>query len=298
MRAWRNGRRAGLRNQFFRSVGSNPSARTIIARVDQPAESAASNPAKSPFKSEHGHRYAPFAKRPRHHAYIVTFRRFESVREYQFARFVAQQAERCSDMAEAAGSSTSAERTNHAPVAQRQSNRPISESMQVQFLTGAPRFARRLRWLRHAAADKRGKLACETQPGQPVARIPRVQPEWRGSGLLTRAQVDRNHRNPPHTSDPSGKGGRLLICWLKAFVGSSPTWCTNNYAAVAERQTRSLERRVPWECRFNSCRPHQPSLASPATARQASTTFRCEAGEGCRAEARRAKAGALVRQPG
>jgi len=33
--------------------------------------------------------------------------------------------------------------------------------------------------------------------GKRVLRTRRVKPEWRGSGLLTRPQVDRNHPGPP-----------------------------------------------------------------------------------------------------
>jgi hypothetical protein len=46
-----------------------------------------------------------------------------------------------------------------------------------------------------------------------------------------------------------------------------------------------------WLRRFESCLPHQPSLASRATARQApANSLQSEASEGCRADARRAKA--------
>ena len=47
--------------------------------------------------------------------------------------------------------------------------------------------------------------------------------------------------------------------------------------------------------RFESYLPHQPSLASRATARQAKLRACGEASEGCRAEAQRAKAGSLPR---
>jgi hypothetical protein len=58
-------------------------------------------------------------------------------------------------------------------------------------------------------------------------RTRRVKPEWRGSGLLTRPQVARNHPGPPfRTSDPSGKGPGLLTR-RESYVGSSPTWSSN-----------------------------------------------------------------------
>jgi hypothetical protein len=57
-----------------------------------------------------------------------------------------------------------------------------------------------------------------------------VKPEWRGSGLLTRSQVARNHPGPPfRTSDPSGKGPGLLNR-RESYVGSSPTWSSNQSA--------------------------------------------------------------------
>jgi hypothetical protein len=58
--------------------------------------------------------------------------------------------------------------TPNPSVAQRQSNRPI---------TGRPRI-----------------VTVRKDQG-----ISSVRPEWRGSGLLSRAHVDRNHRNPPST---------------------------------------------------------------------------------------------------
>jgi hypothetical protein len=57
-----------------------------------------------------------------------------------------------------------------------------------------------------------------------------VKPDWRWSGLLTRAQVVRNHPDPPApswTSAPSGYGSGFLIRRRKVTVGSSPTWSSN-----------------------------------------------------------------------
>jgi hypothetical protein len=57
-----------------------------------------------------------------------------------------------------------------------------------------------------------------------------VKPEWRGSGLLNRSQVARNHPGPPfRTRDPSGKGPGLLNR-RESYVGSSPTWSSNSSA--------------------------------------------------------------------
>ncbi len=51
---------------------------------------------------------------------------------------------------------------------------------------------------------------------------PERKAEWRGSGLLTRPQPDRNRRGPPfRTDDPSGKGHGLLNR-RESFGGSSP----------------------------------------------------------------------------
>ena len=52
MRVWRNGRRAGPRNQSFKGVGSNPSARTSLRwlrqlRLGRPAQSVVAKSAKA-----------------------------------------------------------------------------------------------------------------------------------------------------------------------------------------------------------------------------------------------------------
>ena len=72
-------------------------------------------------------------------------------------------------------------------------------------------------------------------------RTRRVKPEWRGSGLLTRPQVARNHPGPPfRTSDPSGKGPGLLNR-RESYVGSSPTWSSNS-SARGEIGRRTISR--------------------------------------------------------
>ena len=79
---------------------------------------------------------------------------------------------------------------------------------------------------------KSGRLAaaCETRD-----RTRSVKPEWRGSGLLTRPQVARNHPGPPfRTSDPSGKGPGLLNR-RESFVGSSPTWSSNQESVIRDQ---------------------------------------------------------------
>jgi hypothetical protein len=93
---------------------------------------------------------------------------------------------------------------------------------EVRFFTGTPLFAKPEQ--KHAesmqtGAARRRNRSCD--------RTRRVKPEWRGSGLLTRPQVARNHPGPPfRTSDPSGKGPGLLNR-RESYVGSSPTWSSN-----------------------------------------------------------------------
>ena len=71
------------------------------------------------------------------------------------------------------------------------------------------------------------------------------------------------------------------------------TWCggVSRVAKGADCKSAGLRLR-----RFESYLPHQPSLASRATARQAKLRACGEASEGCRAEAQRAKAGSLPRR--
>ena len=51
-----------------------------------------------------------------------------------------------------------------------------------------------------------------------------LKPEWRGSGLLTRRPVDRNHSRPPWTSYRSGRTGRTLNPLTMPIAGSNPAW--------------------------------------------------------------------------
>jgi hypothetical protein len=111
-------------------------------------------------------------------------------------------AERALDMREAAGSPL-----QDAPplcscisVAE---NAADNRGTQVRFLTGAP--------TRNHHHEHRWQTGLRTR---------RVKPEWRGSGLLTRPQVDRNHPGPPfkgplastaerRTLNPRGRSSNL-----------------------------------------------------------------------------------------
>ena len=75
-----------------------------------------------------------------------------------------------------------------------------------------PALDRRLTWVRFPT-------------GQPWTRS--LKPEWRGSGLLTRGPVDRNHSRPllhPWTSYRSGRTGRTLNPLAMPIAGSNPAW--------------------------------------------------------------------------
>lgn len=67
-------------------------------------------------------------------------------------------------------------------------------------------------------------------PPQPSRRwIRSVKPDWRWSGLLTRAQVVRNHPDPPITDQcPQRPRERILNPSTQVTVGSSPTWSSNS----------------------------------------------------------------------
>src|SRR5215471_5763696 len=75
-----------------------------------------------------------------------------------------------------------------------------------------PALDRRLTWVRFPT-------------GQPWTRS--LKPEWRGSGLLTRGPVDRNHSRPllhPWTSYRSGRTERTLNPLAMPIAGSNPAW--------------------------------------------------------------------------
>src|SRR5215468_447105 len=76
-----------------------------------------------------------------------------------------------------------------------------------------PALDRRLTWVRFPT-------------GQPK-RTRSLKPEWRGSGLLTRGPVDRNHSRPPlhpWTSYRSGRTERTLNPLAMPIAGSNPAW--------------------------------------------------------------------------
>ena len=135
---------------------------------------------------------------------------------------------------------------------------------EVRFFTGTPLFAKPEK--KHAesmqtGAARRRNRSCD--------RTRRVKPEWRGSGLLTRPQVARNHPGPPfRTSDPSGKGPGLLNR-RESYVGSSPTWSSSHSALVAKSVDAPSREGGGQPCRFDSDRAHQfrPCYASGEAAR-------------------------------
>ena len=100
-------------------------------------------------------------------------------------------------------------------------------------------------------------------PPQPSRRwIRSVKPEWRWSGLLTRAQVVRNHPDPPsRTCAPSGQGSGFLIRRRKVTVGSSPTRSSNSIRARGETGRRAVLR-GRWETLPVRSRPSAP-IAQP-----------------------------------
>jgi hypothetical protein len=130
---------------------------------------------------------------------------FESLRRYaslaQLVRASARPAE---------GPRFESVRTHHPSLAQQQSARPISERRQGQHLEEEPTCPKR-----------RGPYVEPVQTGAACSRSQHrtwtrsLKPEWRGSGLLTRRHVARNHPGPPvfhncWTSYRSGRTGRTL----------------------------------------------------------------------------------------
>ena len=90
-----------------------------------------------------------------------------------------------------------------------------------------------------------------------------VKPEWRWSGLLTRAQVVRNHPDPPsRTCAPSGQGSGFLIRRRKVTVGSSPTRSSNSIRARGETGRRAVLR-GRWETMPVRSRPSAPIAHVP-----------------------------------
>ncbi len=167
MRAWRNGRRAGLRNQFF-GVWVQIPALAPSLRV--------TNWLVSGFKDrtvsvQIGTRTVtlPSPSGPRHHAYIVTFGGSNPSGSTS-SRFVDQQAihvfvvsrhERRSDAAEPLVR-VPAERHRQCACSSTAEQSADNRSMQVQFLTGAPRFACGYAWHSHAwLKAKRARRSCK-----------------------------------------------------------------------------------------------------------------------------------------
>lgn len=99
-------------------------------------------------------------------------------------------------------------------------------------------------------------------PPQPSRRwIRSVKPEWRWSGLLTRAHVVRNHPDPPQrTCAPSGQGSGFLIR-RESIVGSSPTRSSKPIRARGETGRRAVSR-GRWETMPVRSRPSAP-MAQP-----------------------------------
>ena len=138
---------------------------------------------------------------------------------------------------------------------------------EVRFFTGIPNSqatGKSYAWFMQAGAARRKRSRDRTRS---------VKPEWRGSGLLTRPHVARNHPGPPfRTSDPSGKGPGLLNR-RASFVGSSPTWSSNTPRSWRNWQTRHFERVATMSVRLRPSAPDQPCDASgeatpPSTKRE------------------------------
>ena len=91
---------------------------------------------------------------------------------------------------------------------------------------------------RHALRNRRGL------PPQPSRRwIRSVKPDWRWSGLLTRAQVVRTHPDPPIMDQcPQRPRERILNPSTQVTVGSSPTWSSNSNVFL--RKGRNFERQL------------------------------------------------------
>jgi hypothetical protein len=104
----------------------------------------------------------PSPSGPRHRSYKPTSPRFESWREYQCAR-----------------SSVAEPRADNAET-------------EVRFFTGTPLLQN---WREKYAEPVQTGAACRRD--RSCDRTRSVKPEWRGSGLLTRPQVARNHPGPP-----------------------------------------------------------------------------------------------------
>ena len=113
--------------------------------------------------------------------------------------------------------------------------RPVDNRVtQVRFLTGPPsirvaeRFNRSLKriFCRRCTPSRRAMRNRCGLPPQPSRRwIRSVKPDWRWSGLLTRAQVVRNHPDPPIKDQcPQRPRERILNPSTQVTVGSSPTW--------------------------------------------------------------------------
>ena len=69
-----------------------------------------------------------------------------------------------------------------------------------------------------------------------------LKPEWRGSGLLTRGPVDRNHSRPPlhpWTSYRSGRTERTPNPLAMPIAGSNPAW--SSMCLYPNRQRERVE---------------------------------------------------------
>ena len=100
--------------------------------------------------------------------------------------------------------------------------------LQVRVLRGAPiqaPFAKRQRHLAYAQTFGGSSPSGSTrQTADMQLRTRSLKPEWRGSGLLTRRPVDRNHSRPPRTLTATDELSELLIRGLFPNAGSNPAW--------------------------------------------------------------------------
>ena len=146
-------------------------------RLGQRQSPTAQNGLQSGFESPVGYHFTRLAQRksvgPTNRR--ARFRNSQRVPSCVFS----SAAERARDMREAAGSSLQEAPLQRSCISVAE-NAADNRGTQVRFLTGAP--------TRNHHHEHRWQTGLRTR---------RVKPEWRGSGLLTRPQVDRNHPGPP-----------------------------------------------------------------------------------------------------
>ena len=96
-----------------------------------------------------------------------------------------------------------------------------------------------------ALGHTRNRRGLPPQPSR--RRIRSVKPDWRWSGLLTGAQVVRNHPDPPIMDQcPQRPRERILNPSTQVTVGSSPTWSSNSKIILPKVRTSKKKCGRPW----------------------------------------------------